>query len=330
LTEPSADHPLGLAVFVYSATTPSEGLNPEQTTTYLEAVDAQSGQSVSTATLRGLKTRVLAPISADGINLTFEATGSGGGRVYRGDIASGRVSGSMVVPQFTEIYPLGDKFAMMVGSDSCRTKVFSQDLQLIASTPHCGNRVVALMDERGGGNGVLDGSITFTAPLNDGYFRLDTSLGEVDETGYAYSDTTARPAPVRITTSGPRSTLGLNEVPLDKDIMGFSSESLSTYILGSWVARFSLSANRARSLKAKDSGISDNDIWVTTTDQHIVVDGSTGQTVATGWGYSPEYGGPTWTVVRQGGGSVPGQASEYLVTHRGPLADVILNAPNNQ
>jgi hypothetical protein len=84
-----------------------------------------------------------------------------------------------------------------------------------------------------------------------------------------------------------------------------------------------ISQERTHALGLRFYGMADNDLWLTNTNQHIIVDGRTGHVLESTWLYEPEFGAQGWTVVCSPAHARVGYTTQYLVVSSKPLAEVI-------
>lgn len=90
---------------------------------------------------------------------------------------------------------------------------------------------------------------------------------------------------------------------------------------------FGIPPGQACQLQLDVEAISDNDIWVNTTNQALIFNSSNGSSIEMHWHLKPaDCGTASWTVVEQFPGPGSGPPQQYLARHSGVLANIIASA----
>jgi hypothetical protein len=161
-----------------------------------------------------------------------------------------------------------------------------------------------------------------TCSSNNSESFLSASSFEVDDVS-VYSTATGRKifnngggADMTITT-GPRSTLAVSS--------DTSNQTAPTvYDLSSWAPIYTIP--NSQSLSISVWGMADDNIWVTTTSQNLVISGRSGAVLATDWSVIPIDGGNGWTVFVDYP-PTNGITPEYLVRSSEPAIEAMRALP---
>jgi hypothetical protein len=351
--EPSSGHPAGQTVFAFLARTAANGLSPASTTPYLEFYDNATGSPESKVAIHGYPQdpqgqnfdptepyaapRVLAT-SPTSITLGFSipSTQVGGDsslELVNVDLQSGAITGtdtSLFNTEVSGLTPIGDYIIDPQGSaGSCVLHVISTATLSTQSSPafharsnagaNCPDEIASLSVAADSGGTLI------TQPLSDGYASMED---DGNATGTDISLAAAQLVPQTIQIAGPRSTIGAAWGWTDLGTSNVPNAGLDTYALGSWAHVFNLSQTQVSALSLQIDAMADNALWVQTSDQRIVIDATTGKTLAQKWTGTPLIGAPGWTTVDVPGADGSGaQQSMYLVRTSGPLYEATSSSP---
>lgn len=308
VTEPSAGHPLGLAVVLLDVTFPEEGINPRHDEGYYSVFDIATGQHISTS----------APFDAE--------LAHGGGLVgyFGGNIrlidedfvtidAAGDVTHAPLPA--AGAFPVGPPVAGHVlledydqPNDVCPT-AYVVDVAtgtLLSKTPCIGR-----IDGQNYANVYFDGSVVGVPSANA--FFASGPLTAPGQLGSNEGDT-------EFIGAGARS-----------DLTVVQNAGYSYFISTStWQTVFTATPNQPFTVL----GVADDDVWVDTShwegDEYvggrIVIDGHTGAQIAAGWSVFPIAGGAGWTLASTDEGDCL-CASDYLLRSAGPLVASLAPVP---
>jgi hypothetical protein len=308
LTDSDSSGSSGHLFLAFRARKPATGLHPSKTSFYVQRFNSTTGALEATYTFGGILAKEGGELLyASGNTVTLKVKDVGAFVpvfAYNLDLASHRMTGPLKLGSEVadDGYWAEGQFLIVGNSTPCRSTLYDlAHLRTIAHMHRCGDQVGNLDDES-----QISGSdsVKVTPRLLDGYFQFLQDTGRTD---IAYSYTSGAEAPVRVLTSGPRSALS---VAISR------KTGLQTYRIGSWRTGVAISPKRTRALHLRLAGVADDDLWVRTTDQSLILDGRTGKIILHGWRYKPELGGPGWTIVNSGE-SLGGLSSSVLVEHPG-------------
>lgn len=326
MTEPVAEHPLGLAVITLLVTFPQNGINPPHTDGYFSVFDAATGarlvtsDPVSAESVRGYLLAYLGgdirleaggpTIGSDDDLATVTPAGGVTRTPFPGVEGSPGYPGSFVVSE-----PVAGR--VLIGGynqpmDECPT-IWVLDIAtegVVSQTPCLPDVGEPFEDAYFDGSAIgVPGAAAF----------LSATGGQLTAAGQ-FGQNPSEPEPASFLGPGVRSDLALVQ-------SGGYSYFVSTT---NWATVFTATPEQA----FMPYGIADDDVWVDTSHWEaeeyiggpIVIDGHTGRELASFWKVFPVAGGNGWTLTSENSGDAC-CASEFLLRSSGTLLASLDSVP---
>jgi hypothetical protein len=327
MTEPTAGHPLGLAVITLLVKFPQSGISPPHTVGYFSVFDAATGARlvtsapVSEESVRGqllgymggkIRLEAGGPIAGSNDDLaTVTPTGGVTRAPFPGVEGTPGYNGSSVLD-----LPVAGRVA--VGGyaeplDECPT-IWVVDIAteaVVSQTP-------CLPDIADPLSGVYFDGAAIGVPSAAAF--LSASGGQLTWAGQFGQNASKTSEPARLMKPGVRS-----------DITVLQNGGYSYFVsTTNWSTVFTAAPEQT----FVPFGAADGDIWIDTSHWEaeeyiggpIVIDGLTGREVAKNWNVFPVAGGKGWTLTSENSGDAC-CASEFLLRSSGPLLASLTSVP---